>query len=96
MNRLIVIGLVAAIGVLAWRQRARHVEAEHAAPSAPAPAETRVERDEHETFRCDGRVYCREMRSCAEAEFFLRNCANVKMDGDDDGIPCEDRCGHGR
>ncbi|MCK0155445.1 excalibur calcium-binding domain-containing protein [Alcanivorax sp. S6407] len=29
------------------------------------------------------------MTSRAEAEFFTRNCPNTKMDGDRDGIPCE-------
>jgi hypothetical protein len=34
------------------------------------------------------------MTSCAEATFFLRNCPNVKMDGDGDGVPCESQwCG---
>lgn len=40
-------------------------------------------------FKCDGRQYCSQMHSRAEAEFFLHNCPNVKMDGDGDGIPCE-------
>ncbi len=40
-------------------------------------------------FSCDGRKYCSQMRSCEEAEFFLRNCPNTEMDGDRDGIPCE-------
>ncbi|MFT4101584.1 MAG: excalibur calcium-binding domain-containing protein [Burkholderiaceae bacterium] len=29
------------------------------------------------------------MRSCEEATYFLRNCPNTKMDGDHDGVPCE-------
>jgi hypothetical protein len=41
------------------------------------------------SFQCDARVYCSEMRSCEEAIFFLRNCPDVKMDGNSDGIPCE-------
>lgn len=40
-------------------------------------------------YRCDGRQYCSQMTSRAEAEFFTRNCPNTKMDGDHDGIPCE-------
>lgn len=40
-------------------------------------------------FHCDGRTYCSEMTSCAEAKYFLAHCPNVKMDGDHDGIPCE-------
>jgi hypothetical protein len=40
-------------------------------------------------FQCDGRQYCSQMNSRAEAEFFVRNCPNTKMDGDHDGVPCE-------
>lgn len=42
-------------------------------------------------YRCDGRIHCSQMTSCAEAKFFLNNCPGVKMDGDRDGIPCEDQ-----
>lgn len=38
---------------------------------------------------CDGRQFCSQMTSCAEAKSFLANCPNVKMDGNRDGIPCE-------
>lgn len=41
------------------------------------------------SFSCDGRTYCSQMTSCAEATFFLRNCPGVKMDGNHDGVPCE-------
>ena len=45
-------------------------------------------------YRCDGREYCSQMTSCDEAEYFLRNCPNVKMDGEGDGVPCEKQwCG---
>jgi cold shock CspA family protein len=40
-------------------------------------------------FQCDGRTYCSQMTSCAEATFFLKNCPDVKMDGNHDGVPCE-------
>jgi Excalibur calcium-binding domain len=42
-------------------------------------------------FGCDKRKYCSQMTSCAEAKFFLANCPGVKMDGDRDGIPCEEQ-----
>jgi Excalibur calcium-binding domain len=29
------------------------------------------------------------MTSPEEAQFFLANCPGVKMDGGDDGVPCE-------
>lgn len=41
------------------------------------------------SFKCDGRTYCSQMTSCDEATFFLKNCPDVKMDGNNDGIPCE-------
>ena len=40
-------------------------------------------------YQCDGRIYCSQMASCAEATFFINNCSGTKMDGDNDGIPCE-------
>lgn len=40
-------------------------------------------------FSCDGRTHCSEMSSCAEAKYFLKNCPNTKMDGNNDGVPCE-------
>jgi len=40
-------------------------------------------------FKCDGRTHCSQMTSCAEAMYFLRNCPNTQMDGNNDGEPCE-------
>jgi cold shock CspA family protein/Tfp pilus assembly protein PilE len=40
-------------------------------------------------FSCDGRQHCSQMRSLEEARWFVRNCPNTKMDGDNDGEPCE-------
>ncbi len=47
-------------------------------PTAAAPA-----------FRCDGRTRCGQMRSCADATTVLQHCPGTEMDGDGDGIPCE-------
>lgn len=44
---------------------------------------------ESSNFKCDGRVHCSQMRSCDEAKFFLKNCPGVMMDGNHDGVPCE-------
>ncbi len=41
------------------------------------------------SFTCDGRQHCSQMTSCAEATYFSNNCPNTKMDGNHDGIPCE-------
>jgi hypothetical protein len=45
------------------------------------------------SFVCDGRTHCSQMRSLAEAKFFIQNCPNTKMDGDNDGNPCERQLG---
>lgn len=42
-----------------------------------------------QNYRCDGRTYCSQMSSCEEAKYFISHCPNVKMDGNNDGIPCE-------
>jgi len=59
-----------------WRARAR----ETAPPTS--------ERDSS----CGGKRYCREMRSCAEARFYMTQCGVTTLDGDGDGIPCEAMC----
>ncbi len=41
------------------------------------------------SFTCDGRKHCSQMTSCAEATYFVQHCPNTKMDGNNDGIPCE-------
>ena len=52
--------------------------------STPAPAPL-----VSNNYRCDGRQHCSQMTSCAEATFFLKNCPDTKMDGNNDGVPCE-------
>jgi cold shock CspA family protein len=42
------------------------------------------------SFQCQGKTRCHQMTSCEEAKFYLRNCPGVQIDGDGDGIPCED------
>jgi cold shock CspA family protein len=47
-----------------------------------------------EQFQCQGKTRCSEMTSCEEAMFYLRNCPGTKMDGNHDGVPCEQQwCG---
>lgn len=78
--------IVAAVGAFAYSKfpgRASSAfgtsEAFRAHPVAPPSA----------SFSCDGRTMCSQMTSCAEARYFLAHCPNTKMDGDNDGVPCE-------
>ena len=46
-------------------------------------------------FTCQNKSKCSEMISCEEAVFYLNNCPGTIMDGDGDGLPCEEQwCGH--
>ncbi len=48
-----------------------------------------------QVFHCAGKSKCSEMNSCDEAVYYLKNCPGTIMDGDGDGLPCEDQwCGH--
>lgn len=97
-SALVLVALIAA-GAFAWSRYAddraasaaavdtiRGVPAPAAMPAAPgAPVDT---------GRCDGRTHCSQMRSCADATWVLKHCPNTAMDGDGDGIPCEQQwCG---
>ena len=85
--------MLVALGVYGYAQYAKRAGAYAAADSGaaqvlpaaqlPPPALTH--------YRCDGRQHCSQMTSCAEATFFLKNCPDVKMDGDRDGVPCEEQ-----
>lgn len=44
------------------------------------------------TGKCGQKRYCKEMTTCKEAMFFLRNCGLSSLDRDGDGIPCESLC----
>jgi hypothetical protein len=45
--------------------------------------------EKSEQFQCQGKVWCSQMSSYEEAIFYLHHCPGTKMDGDSDGIPCE-------
>lgn len=40
-------------------------------------------------YRCDGRSHCSQMTSCSEAKYFLKSCPGTQLDGNHDGVPCE-------
>ena len=89
MRRLV---LVIILGLLGW-QGYQHYQArtdrtavlpESATAPIPAALSSTVTQ-----YKCDGRTYCSQMNSCEEATYFLRNCPGAKMDGNNDGVPCE-------
>lgn len=43
-------------------------------------------------FTCGSKNYCKEMTSCLEAKFYLKKCGLNRLDGNNDGVPCESLC----
>ncbi len=92
MKRLLILFLV---GLAVWqaygKYNRRDLPAATIEPIADArPARQSSERPAPEPrYTCDGRTHCSQMTSCEEATWFLRNCPGTKMDGNNDGVPCE-------
>lgn len=40
-------------------------------------------------FSCEGKTHCSHMTSCDEAKYYLAHCPSMKIDGNNDGEPCE-------
>jgi cold shock CspA family protein len=78
------------VGAYAWRHYTRAP-----VPDGPPTVTESISQSEPAIrFSCQGKQYCSQMVSCEEATFYLKNCPNVKIDGDGDGIPCEEQwCG---
>ncbi len=57
----------------------------HAATKPPQPAA--------QGATCGSKARCAQMSSCAEAKFYLTRCGVKTLDGNSDGVPCENLCG---
>ena len=92
LPKIVVTLLVVALGAFGYSQYEKRVSrysAQSEAPPTAALEQSSPSAVASRVFNCDGRTHCSQMTSCAEAKFFLRNCPGVKMDGNNDGIPCE-------
>ena len=83
LGRLISFAFVVALGAYGYNEYTHRV-APQTADKAPFS-----DKAVPSAFHCDGRLHCSQMTSCTEAKFFLKNCPDVKMDGNHDGEPCE-------
>ena len=93
LNKLLLI-LVVAIGVKLYLESSSHPYSDNQPDRNQLSTQERLTQERltqpvRVSFRCDGRQYCSQMASYEEAKYFLKNCPNTKMDGDNDGIPCE-------
>jgi cold shock CspA family protein len=82
-GRVIPLVVVVALAFYGYGEYSRRVAAQTAVAAQSS------DQTASPSFLCDGRTHCSQMTSCAEATFFLRNCPNVRLDGDHDGVPCE-------
>jgi cold shock CspA family protein len=87
-NKLISALIVIGISVFAYQRVNTQVNIAPSSSTAPIVAPKTLSLPKKQ-FTCDGRQHCNQMTSRAEAEYFIRFCPNTKMDGDNDGIPCE-------
>lgn len=88
INALVGSALVVAIAAFGYSQYQRHRVRPQAAAEMPSQQVVGAE-PAPSSYRCDGRTYCSQMTSCSEAKFFLKNCPGTQMDGNHDGVPCE-------
>ena len=92
MKRILAVAL---ISFVAWRGYSKYQQMTTFHP-APIPvtlsqptAKSLMAADSSSSFKCDGRTRCGQMSSCEEATYFIQNCPNTQMDGNNDGVPCE-------
>ena len=70
-------------------QGKKNLEQSISVPIKAMPSSTSVS----SPYQCDGRTHCSQMNSREEARWFVRNCPGTKMDGNNDGQPCERQFG---
>lgn len=89
-SALVTLLIVAGLGWYGYTRYAEQAEALRvASKSVVSPTQTDTPPITAPAFQCDGRKHCSQMTSCNEAKQFLKNCPGMEMDGDGDGIPCE-------
>ena len=95
MRNLVILSILAALGWYGYgkfqdnRNRQGLINGKALSSGSPAKPSNSAEAPNVSGFKCDGRTICSQMTSCTEATFFLKNCPGTKMDGNNDGIPCE-------
>jgi cold shock CspA family protein len=97
LSKLIVLALLGALGAYGYKQFQQKTvgfssetqSQSQSQPLAREPQKEPITGGAAQRFSCDGRTHCSQMTSCSEAAYFLKNCPDTKMDGNNDGIPCE-------
>ncbi|HZV63211.1 MAG TPA: excalibur calcium-binding domain-containing protein [Methylophilaceae bacterium] len=87
MKKIFIIGLIG-FGIWTYLKN-EGAESSGALPTTAESQDFTATETIESKFSCDGRQYCSQMSSIEEAEYFVGHCPDTKMDGDQDGIPCE-------
>lgn len=81
-----------------WRRGVRPQRVTTAPTESPASRQRnnrqsgRLANNGGTSFTCGTKRFCTQMRSCAEARFYLNQCGVRRLDRDRDGVPCESLC----
>ena len=89
LGSILALVLVVALGAYGYTQYKNRAHRQQLTDSAPTAMPEQAVQPIPSQFRCDGRMHCSQMTSCSEAKFFINNCPGTKMDGNNDGVPCE-------
>ncbi|MFT3897226.1 MAG: cold shock domain-containing protein [Thermomonas sp.] len=83
----------AVIAVLLIGGIARYAYTRMHKPESPSPPAVQISDAQkiRASFACENPKACPQMHSCEEARQYLKTCPNAPMDGDEDGIPCEEQ-----
>lgn len=77
-----------------WR---KGVRVKNGRPNVSASVHTQSRASQNKVkqanFKCGTKQYCKQMSSCDEAKYFLNVCGLKRLDGDGNGVPCEQLCG---
>ncbi|WP_115528605.1 MULTISPECIES: cold shock domain-containing protein [Xanthomonas] len=97
LGKALLMMLALGCGAFAYQQRDYLIDVFTPTPaleqtSSPTPSvATAPASAPNAQYSCGGRTRCTQMSSCAEATYVLQHCPNTAMDGDHDGVPCEDQ-----
>ncbi|MBC7701511.1 MAG: cold shock domain-containing protein [Massilia sp.] len=90
---MVLLMALGAYGVKQYKGYSHRAELERMPPvAAPAPSQPMPlvgKEAAASAFRCDGRTHCSQVTSCQEATWFINHCPGAAMDGNHDGVPCE-------
>lgn len=91
MARFAGVVLLGALGVFGYSHYQGRLSSNSSQPQglSAAPATVATPPVPNAGFSCDGRTHCSQMGSCSEAKYFLQHCPGTQMDGNNDGVPCQ-------